>query len=63
MPLLKEESQKYNSSVALLLIDVINDLNFEQCGSVTSTGPSYGKEDCRAQTQSRAATDPDHLRK
>ena len=28
MPLLKEESQKYNSSVALLLIDVINDLNF-----------------------------------
>src|SRR5882762_11671958 len=29
MPLLKEESQKYNSSVALLLIDVINDLNFD----------------------------------
>ena len=30
MPLLKEESGKNNSSVALLLIDVINDLNFER---------------------------------
>jgi nicotinamidase-related amidase len=28
MPLLKKKSQNYNSSVALLLIDVINDLNF-----------------------------------
>jgi nicotinamidase-related amidase len=30
MPLLKEESGKNNSSVALLLIDMINDLNFER---------------------------------
>jgi nicotinamidase-related amidase len=30
MPLLKEESGKNNSSVALLLIDVINDLNFDR---------------------------------
>jgi len=30
MPLLKEESGKNNSSVALVLIDVINDLNFER---------------------------------
>jgi nicotinamidase-related amidase len=29
MPPLKEESQKYNSSVTLLLIDVINDLSFD----------------------------------
>jgi nicotinamidase-related amidase len=30
MPLLKEESKKNHSSVALLLIDVINDLDFDQ---------------------------------
>jgi nicotinamidase-related amidase len=30
MPLLKEESEKNNSSVALLLIDVINDLDFDR---------------------------------
>jgi nicotinamidase-related amidase len=30
MPLLKEESGQNNSSVALLLIDVINDLDFDQ---------------------------------
>jgi nicotinamidase-related amidase len=30
MPLLKEESGKNNSAVALLLIDVINDLDFER---------------------------------
>ena len=30
MPLLKEKSQKNSSTVALLLIDVINDLNFDR---------------------------------
>ena len=30
MPLLQVESEKKSSSVALLLIDVINDLDFEQ---------------------------------
>src|SRR6266446_10428588 len=37
MPLLKEESGKNNSSVALLLIDVINDLDFERADELLAS--------------------------
>lgn len=44
MPLLKEKSPKSNSSVALLLIDVINDLDFERADELLVQGLPMAKK-------------------
>jgi hypothetical protein len=43
MPLLKEESGKNNSAVALLLTDVINDLDFDQADDLMAQAPMARK--------------------
>ena len=63
MPLLKEESGKNNSSVALLLIDVINDLNFDRADELLAPALPMARKIATLKTRSRAVANPHHLRK
>ena len=61
MPLLKEESGKNNSAVALLLTDVINDLDFDQADDLPAQALPDGEEDRHPQTRSRTAANSHRL--